>query len=635
MTRWTRPGRSLGTRPIIPPLAALDAGGEERQAPAARPATYRTDQGRAAHDDGAARWRKILAVAEALASERAAYEAVASLGYPIEAYDQFRRDFAVRPPPPSSVKAPAPTVLVDARETEPYLLRATLRSLQDQSVGDWSAQVIAPAAMCEAPIASFADTDGRIRFGVSAPFSPVTGEHVILLDAGTVLDPEALAWFDFTLSRTGAAAVLADEDHGVADADFGLLRADPLLFGIFDDALVRHGVVPAVVALAGPLPDQAGSGSRGAALLAASKRGKVAHVPRVLSTQLELPLVARGGRIDALGEGLEEKTCELAARTEASLAQGGRRIAVVIPTRDEARLLARAIESLRATASRPDRLDIVVVDNRSVLPETTAAMDRLITAGAARVVPFDAAFNWSLASNRGAAASDAPLIVFANNDIEMLSAGWDELVEDWLGQSDVGAIGARLLYPDRTVQHAGIAFGFGPSGAEHEARGVPAADSGPGGRYTKPHRVSAVTGAFLAVRRADFEQVGGFDAARLMIGHSDIDLCLRLRDQGRTILYCPAIQAIHHEGATRGRNETQAEIAWDEGERMDLVKRWGDALHDDPGVSPYWRRGEQPFAFLREPTMREILAHIDRSASADPWRPKNGQSVPSHATDMA
>lgn len=133
----------------------------------------------------------------------------------------------------------------------------------------------------------------------------------------------------------------------------------------------------------------------------------------------------------------------------------------------------------------------------------------------------------------------------------------------------------------------------------------------------------------------ELEQVGGFDAARLMIGHSDINLCLRLRDLDRTILYCPAIQAIHHEGATRGRNETQTETAWDEAERMDLVKRWGNALSDDPGVSPYCRRGERPFAFLREPTMREILAHIDRSASADPWRPTKGQSVPHHATDMA
>ncbi|OWK33814.1 N-acetylglucosaminyl-diphospho-decaprenol L-rhamnosyltransferase [Sphingomonas dokdonensis] len=604
--------------------------------PAARPATDRIDKGQSTHDDGAARWRKILAVAEAFASERLADEALAaSLGYPIEAYDQFRRDIAVRPPPPSSEKSSVPTVLVDARDTEPYLLRATLRSLQDQSVGDWSARVIAPAAICEGPVASFADTDPRIHFKSSAAFSPVAGEHAILLDAGTVLDPEALAWFSFALLRTGAAAVFADEDRGVADPDFGLLRADPLLFGMFDEALVSHGVVPAVVALAGPLPDQAGAGSRGAALLAAAGRGMVAHVPRVLVTRLEVPLVARGGRIDAPGEGREETPGEPAARTGASPAQGGRRIAVVIPTRDEARLLARAIQSLRSTASQPDRLDIVVVDNRSVLPETTALLDRLIMAGTARVVPFDSAFNWSLASNRGAAASDAPLIVFANNDIEMLSAGWDELVEDWLGQSDVGAVGARLLYPDRTIQHAGIAFGFGPTGTEHEGRGVPAPDSGPGGRYTSPHRVSAVTGAFLAVRRSDFEQVGGFDAARLMIGHSDIDLCLRLRDAGRTILYCPAIQAIHHEGATRGRNETQAAIAWDEGERIDLVKRWGGALNDDPGVSPYWRRGERPFAFLREPTMREILAHIDRSARADPWRPHKGQSVPHHATDMA
>lgn len=623
----------MGTQAIVPPLAPLEATRDGVRVSATSPAKGSARQVQSVQDDGTARWRKILAVAEAFASERLADQALAaSLGHPIEAYDQFRRDIAVRPPPPLRAKSPAATVLVEARDTEPYLLRATLRSLQDQSVGDWSAQVIAPPAICEGPVASFADTDQRIRFVAPAAGAEPPAGHLILVDAGTVLDPEALAWFNFALLRTGAAAVFADEDQGVPDPDFDVLRAEPRLFGIYDEALVTHGIVPAVVALAKPLAE---TGSRDAALIEAARQGRVAHVPRVLATRLGLPLVARGGLVTTAGNGIDGAIREVDTSAQAQPKPGDSRIAVVIPTRDAARLLSRAIQSLRFTARNPDRLDIVVVDNRSVLPETAALLERLTEAGTARVVSFAAAFNWSLASNRGAAASDAPLIVFANNDIEMLTAGWDDHVEAQLGRDDVGAMGVRLLYPDRTIQHAGIAFGFGPSGTEHEGRGVPAADDGPGGRYAAPHRVSAVTGAFLAVRRADFEQVGGFDAARLMIGHSDIDLCLRLRKLGQTILYHPAIQAIHHEGATRGHNQTQAAIAWDEGERQDLLKRWGDALTDDPGVSPYWRRCAQPFAFLREPSMREILEHIDRSASADPWKPVCDQDVPHRATDMA
>jgi hypothetical protein len=125
----------------------------------------------------------------------------------------------------------------------------------------------------------------------------------------------------------------------------------------------------------------------------------------------------------------------------------------------------------------------------------------------------------------------------------------------------------------------------------------------------------------MGVRRSYFEQSGGFNAARLMVAHSDIDFCMRLRNRGLVIRYCADIEAIHHEGATRGINRTQSAIAWDEGERADLIARWGAALRDDPGVSPYWQRGDLPFAAYREPGMREILAHIDRSVRPWPWQP--------------
>lgn len=571
------------------------------------------------------RWQKILALAEALSNERLSGERLAaSLAYPLAAYDQFRRDVPIRPPPSIAGPLPPITVLVNADGAAPFLLRATLRSLQDQSVTEWSAIVLASAALCEGPVASFADTDGRIRFTDPDAAVPPGVGYVVLVDAGTVLDPEALAWYAMALLRTGAAAAYADHDHGVADPAFRILRVDPVLFGTFDEALIMGGLAPAAVALALPMfiSGQVWSGDRKDVLIKASREGRVAHIPRLIATQLSLPLIARTGRVERNAAGASECSSNVplpVAPVRAASQED--RIAVVIPTRDGAGLLARAVDTLRSKARRPDRLDIVVVDNRSTTAHAAALFGRLNAERTARVVPFDAPFNWSLASNLGAQASDAPLIAFVNNDVEMLSSGWDDVVAAALSNPHIGAVGARLLYPDRTVQHAGIAFGFGPGGTEHEGRGVPAADPGPGKRYVIPHAVSAVTGAFLAVRRADFDHLEGFDAARLMIAHSDVDFCLRLRELGKVILYCPAIQAVHHEGATRGLNETQAAIAWDEGERLDLLDRWGDALSDDPGISLYWQRTDRPFESLREPTVREILAHLDQSASAQPWRP--------------
>ncbi len=611
MMRWGRRGRRAGTVPVMPPLPPLAIGvvpSAAQSDEATLPDAFAAEERVRPID----RWRRLVAVAEALAQDRSAREELArDVGYPPESWDQFCRDMAMRPPPRVNAKVPGFVVLVDAMAAAPFLIRATLRSLQDQSHTDWQAQVIAPATIRDHPVGSFATTDARIRF-VDSPKLPSTG-FVAALDAGTVLDAEALAWLSFALLRTGADAAFADHDHGVADPGLRLVRADPMLFGAYDAALVAECGPPAIVAgRAGLPPARIG-------MLAAET---ITGVPRVLATRLALSLIGRKGKV---GEG-EDRPGWLAPAGHPSPARiaplpRDDRIAVVIPTRDAPAMLARSVDTLRATARMPERLDIVIVDNRSVEPATAALFEQVQRDNAARVVPFDAPFNFSLASNIGAAASDAPLIVFANNDIEMLSHGWDDELAEALADPMTGAVGARLIYPGRTIQHAGIAFGFGPGGAEHEGVGVSAAEPGPGHRYVTSHAVAAVTGAFLGVRRVDFDRIGGFDAERFTVAYNDLDLCLRLREIGLIIRYVPAIEAIHFESVTRGINETRTQIGWDEGERADLLDRWGDALFEDPGVSPYWLRGTEPFELLREPSLREIIAHIDRTAQSQPWKP--------------
>lgn len=614
----------------MPPLLPLSPGGAEPVRPASDAPSFELD---GVADEAALRpaerWRRIVAVAQALSDDRdAAARLSAGIGYPPDAYDQFRRDVPLRPPPPAIAPLVPMIVAIDASAAAPFLIRATLRALQDQSRGDWTACVVAPAAVRDHPVGAFADTDARVRFVDRIDAAAFDERQIVSIDGGTLLDPEALAWLGFALARTGAAAAFADHDHGIADRGLRLVRADPALFGAFDPALLAQAGPPAVVAArAAAFADlgdasAAGASVRNAVLLRAAEQGSVTGVPRVLATRLAPSLIARGGDVPA-DEDRPGWLSPIPHRPPARVAPVPRdeRIAVVMPTRDSAVLLDRAVGTLRATARHPGRLDIVVLDNRSAHEETRALLARFADEGTARTIAFDAPFNWSRASNMGAAAGDAPLLLFANDDIEMLSSGWDDALADALHDPSVGAVGARLIYPDRTIQHAGVAFGFGPAGTEHEGRGAPVDNAGPSGRYITDHAVAAVTGAFLGMRRADFERVGGFDAARLTIAHSDVDLCLKLREQGLVIRYCAAIEAIHHEGATRGINASCAAIAWDEAERADLFERWGDALVKDPGISPYWLRGDAPFELLREPSMREIVAHIDRTARPDPWRP--------------
>jgi len=577
-----------------------------------------------------AMWKRTAAMGEALSDAIGAARSLAGGGaYPLAAYDRFRGDIPVRPPPGPLPEAGSLTVLVDASRAAPFLIRETLRSLQEQSVQGWRAIVLAPERTRGHPVASFGDIDPRFSFADPQDFTAPAEGRCLLVAAGVALDQQALAWLVFAADRTDAQLVFADHDHGVTDPDLGTTRADPWLYGALDRAMLDWAPVPAIVLAAAALVNKVkpvfdGSDAWRRSVLKASD-GAAPHVARLLATIVELPLNARGGR-PAPDDDRPGRLAAVGFAPVANLVpERDDRIAVVIPTRDGADMLARAIETMRRTARSTERLDIIVVDNRSVDPATAELISDLESQGAARRHVFDRAFNWGLASNEGARASDAPAIVFANNDLEMLGSGWDDKVLDALADPTVGAVGVRLLYPNRTVQHGGITFGMVPGHTEHEGRAVSAADPGPNRRLVIPRTVGGVTGAFMAVRRDAFEAAGGIDTV-MGVAHSDIDFCLRLRELGLTIRYLPTIEAIHYESVTRGFNSKKADVAWDEGERTDLVTRWGSSMVEDVGVSPYWSRSGVPFEALREPSLVDVVRHIDRTARRFPWQPSRREA---------
>lgn len=627
------------TLPALPPLA--DDPSILPAAPVPAPTLVRRPAADPARDSVApvrqqvdmrppALWQRTARIADLVASgRRDVRELAGGAVYPVAAYDRFRQDYPLRSPP-LRVQVDAPVeVVVDATRAAPFLLRETLRSVQAQTIDAWRVTVVAPEAIRRHPVASFADLDARFAFVDEAvPVRPGS-EWSLWLTAGTWLEPTALEWLMFAGMRCDADLVFADHDHGVSEVDEGRLHADPWFYGPLDTAMLAMVPAPAAVLASAGLVARAqvafdgGDGSQRALIAAAS--GRAPHVPRVLSTRLELPLSAREGR-ETSADGRPGRLAPAATVPDMpAVPPHDTRIAVVIPNRDAADMLARAVATLRGTARSAERLDIVVVDNRSTDPAALELMEELERNGAARRHRFDRPFNWGLASNEGARASDAPVIVFANNDLEMLSRGWDDVLLDALADPGVGAVGARLLYPHGTVQHGGIVFGMTANHAEHEGRNVAATEPGPNRRLVVPRAAVAVTGAFLAVRRTDFEALNGIDTT-MQVAHSDFDLCLRLRERGLTIRYEPRIEAIHFESVTRGMNSTKADVAFDESERADLMRRWGASLREDVGVSPYWARTGVPFETLREPSMVEIVRHIDRTGAVHPWLPSRREA---------
>jgi GT2 family glycosyltransferase len=259
-------------------------------------------------------------------------------------------------------------------------------------------------------------------------------------------------------------------------------------------------------------------------------------------------------------------------------------VSVIIPTRDRAELLRVILDGL-FTRTDYAPIEVVVVDNDSREPETRALFATYGADPRLRVLPVPGAFNFSDLSNRGAAAARGRILLFLNNDIEVVEPGWlGELVSVAL-DPEVGAVGAKLLYPDGTIQHGGIVLGIGGV-AGHSHLGLPGDDPGYFARMVLSQEVSAVTGACLAMRSEVFAEVGGFDAELLKVAFNDVDLCLRIREAGYRIVWTPHACLVHHESKSRGPEDTPEKRARFEAETAVMRQRWEPQLLADPYYNP-------------------------------------------------
>jgi GT2 family glycosyltransferase len=540
---------------------------------------------------------------------------------PLALYDAFRKRNPVAAPPAKPDLAVR--VLVDGRGAAPYRVRATLLSLIEQDFGSWTTVVLTDDALSSHPVAALAAIDSRIRFGPDADAEEAGA--TVLVDAGVVLDPHALAWLAFAARRTGADVVYADHDH-LAHAASGVVYRDPAFQPAPDpDDLATTPAPPVLTFWRERASTDAGVRNIRAALADAAAQGRAAHLPVILCSVLDLPVSAASG-LPSPQEPEQDYLRPAAIPTiDLALADEGEALRIIIPTRDEQALLAACLDSLRSTAARPDRLRITVVDNGSRTREMADYLRRETAAGRLSVLAVDEPFNWSRLNNLAVATTVESHLLLLNNDTEMITPGWDVRLSGQLARQDIGVVGARLLYPDGGLQHGGVVFGLATGTPRHEGVGVGGTgdDAGPLARWRRTRSVAAVTGAFMGLRRQVFEQVGGFDEARLAVAYNDIDFCLRCRDVGLRILFEGEIELTHHESRSRGLNDTRGRMAWDAGEWASLHQRWGPALASDPAVNPHWSTPSlRPFDGLRAVSAQEAIYWLDRSVT-DPWKPQD------------
>nr|WP_246732888.1 glycosyltransferase family 2 protein [Methylobacterium sp. BTF04] len=526
---------------------------------------------------------------------------------------------------------PLISVLMPVHDPAPRVLEAALRSVRAQLYPHWELCIVDDASTDPAIprlLARHAATESRIRVirrpqnghiarATNDALALATGSHVAFLDHDDELAESALYHVAVAI-RTDPELVLIYSDEDKIDARGR--RFAPHFKSDFDRELlygqnyINHlTVMPTarVRELGGLRPGFEGSQDHDLLLRATAgvAPARIGHIPRVLyhwraaggsGTFSDRALAqSEAARLRALSE--------IAARSGATAARGPHgfnrlvrpmpepapRVSVVIPTRDRAELLEVVLEGLFRATDYPD-IEVVVVDNGSVEPRTRTLFARYAADPRLRIVAVPGAFNFSDLSNRGAAAATGPVLLFLNNDVEIIEAGWlRELVSIAL-DPEIGAVGAKLLYPDGTLQHGGIVLGIGGV-AGHSHLGLPDADSGYFARMVLAQEVSAVTGACLAMRASVFAEVGGFDGARLAVAFNDVDLCLRVRAAGYRIVWTPYARLVHHESKSRGAEDTPEKRARFEAEVRVMQERWGPQLRADPYYNPNLSRAAAHF----------------------------------------
>lgn len=318
---------------------------------------------------------------------------------------------------------------------------------------------------------------------------------------------------------------------------------------------------------------------------------------------------------------------QLRPRVQWLAARNDSRLAIIIATRNRVDLLQPCIESLRRTLASSSGTEIIVVDNQSDDRLTVSYLASLERLPGVRVLPFHEEFNWSRANNLAAASTDADLLLFMNNDMEMITPAFDLVIRGLLDRPDVGAVGALLLYDDGSIQHAGTAVGVGGTAAHIGVGGIPGAEDGAAMHFAT-HSAGAVTGAFLAIRREDFERVRGFDEVDLKVTFNDVDLCLKVRALGLNVLYTPAIRCFHYESATRGSDECDpVRISRAERESALLSNRWREELQFDPFYHPSFCRDSSVHSAVRMPSADSLTAYLSKQVE---WleRRRSGRLLP-------
>jgi O-antigen biosynthesis protein len=504
-------------------------------------------------------------------------------GAPMTAWPAYRDRLAVaarldefESPRCDWARAPVARLLVRL-ETETTVARIdeTIAAVRDQLYPRWTLTILGTShdAEVNGRLNSWLTKDARLALrGERLDLDGEDADFVAFVEFGDRLAPHALACFIEASQRAPDALVLyCDEESATAEGEGPIFKPDwsahlqaarPYVGRLM---LTRLGHARSRIRLATVPIGETGFVQN---VLHGLGRREIRHLRRLL-------VRTRGRRREE-----QDVTSPREPRRTRALESSA---TIVMATRNNEVFLRRTISGI-LEKTRFARLDLVIVDNGSTDPRAlsllqSAAKDERVT-----LLRAPGPFNFAALNNLGAAKARGAVIVFLNDDMEIIEPEWLRELVEWASDPHVGAVGCKLLYPDGRIQHAGVVVGLG-EGVGHFDAGLREGEPGWLGRNLILHEASAVTGACLAVERAKFLAVGGFDAVHLPVEFNDIDLCLRLEELGFATLWTPFARVVHFESASRGK-ATFRRLDTHAAERAYFRQRWANRLRDDPFFHP-------------------------------------------------
>ncbi len=520
------------------------------------------------------------------------------------------------------------SILVPLYNTPEKFLREMIDSVQAQTYGGWELCLADGSDDAHAFVGDickkYCESDARIVYkklekneGISGNtnrcYEMATGNYIGLFDHDDLLHPSVLYEYMKVICEQGADYIYCDEatfkgnsiNHMITlhfKPDFAPdnLRANNYIchFSVFEKQLLDSGEL---------FRSQFdGSQDHDMILRLTQKAKKIVHVPKILyywrshkgsvASGIDAKTYAIDAAKGAIAEHLKgfgykdfeiESTRAFATIFRIRYAITKRpKVSIVIANKDHMDDLSRCVESI-INVSTYDNYEIVIVENNSETQEIRTYYEEISQHPNVRVVEYEGAFNYSKINNLGVEHTTGEYVLLLNNDTQVITPNWIEELLMYALRDDVGVVGAKLYYDDRTIQHAGIVVGLGAHRtAGHTHYRIPEANVGYMGKLCYAQNVTAVTGACMMVKKSLYEQLGGLDE-EFAVALNDVDFCLKVREKGLLNIFTPFAELYHYESKSRGSDKDDARAIRYQQESDRFKVKWEKVLAaGDPYYNP-------------------------------------------------